>query len=168
MSLDAPRFSRTVDVSGLHIGIVVSRFNGAITEALLEGAVTALKGHGANDSDMRVVHVPGALEIGSIATRMAYSERFDAIVCLGCVIRGGTAHFDHVCRGTMDAINTVAQRGDIGVGNGVLTVDTIEQARERVGGRHGHKGAEAALTAVEMARLLDELPRTMHESRGRI
>lgn len=157
MSLDAPHLLGTVDASGLSIGIVVSRFNGSITEALLEGAVNALKGHGANEPGIRVVHVPGALEIGSIAIRMACSGHFDAVVCLGCVIRGGTPHFDHVCRGVMEAINAVAQRGDIGVGNGVLTVDTIEQARERVGGRYGHKGAEAALTAVEMARLLGGL-----------
>jgi len=156
MSLDAPRLSGTVDASGLHIGIVVSRFNEEITEALLEGAVNALKEHGANDLDMRVVHVPGALEIGAIASRMARSGQFDAIVCLGCVIRGGTAHFDYVCRGVMDAVSAVAQRGDVGVGNGVLTTDTIEQAGERTGGRYG-KGAAAALTAVEMARLLKEL-----------
>jgi len=157
MSLDAPRFSGALDASGLHIGIVVSRFNGEITEALLEGAVNALKGHGANDADIRVVHVPGALEIGAIASRMAQSGKYDAIVCLGCVIRGGTAHFEHVCRGAMDAVSSVAQRGDIGVGNGVLTLDTIEQAKDRVGGKHGDKGAEAALTAVEMARLLEGL-----------
>jgi len=156
MSLDTPRLSGSVDANGLHIGIVVSRFNEEITEALLEGAVRALKEHGANDSDLRVVYVPGALEIGTIASRMAQSGQYDAIICLGCVIRGGTAHFEHVCRGAMDAIGSVAQRGDIGVGNGVLTVDTIEQARDRVGGRHGHKGAEAALTAVEMVGLLRE------------
>ncbi|GMR00308.1 MAG: 6,7-dimethyl-8-ribityllumazine synthase [Zetaproteobacteria bacterium] len=158
MSLDAPRLGGAVDASGLRIGIVVSRFNGEITEALLEGAVNTLKEHGASDSDMRVVHVPGALEIGAIASRMAQSGQYDAVVCLGCVIRGGTAHFEHVCRGAMDVISNTAQRGDIGVGNGVLTVDTIEQARDRVGGRHGHKGAEAALTAVEMAHLLREVP----------
>ncbi len=157
MSLDAPHLSGTVDASGLSIGIVVSRFNGSITEALLEGAVNVLKRHGAHDPDMRVLHVPGALEIGSIATRMACSGRFDAVVCLGCVIRGGTPHFDHVCRGVMDAINAIARRGDIGVGNGVLTVNTMEQARERAGGRYGHKGEEAALTAVEMVRLLGGL-----------
>ncbi len=156
MSLDAPQLSGTVDASGLYIGIVLSRFNEEITETLLQGAVNALKEHGANDSDMRVVRVPGALEIGAIASRMAQSDQFDAIVCLGCVIRGGTAHFDYVCRGAMDAVSAVAQRGDAGVGNGVLTVDTVEQARERAGGRYG-KGATAALTAVEMARLLKEL-----------
>lgn len=157
MSLDAPALSGKVDASSLHIGIVVSRFNEEITEALLDGAVNALHEHGANDSDIHVVHVPGALEIGAIASRMAQSGKYDAIVCLGCVIRGGTAHFEYVCRGAMDAVSVVAQRGDVGVGNGILTLDTIEQARERVGGRHGHKGAEAALTAIEMARLLKSL-----------
>ncbi len=155
MSLDAPWFSGAIDASDLRIGVVVSRFNEEITETLLQGAVGALREHGANDSDMRVVRVPGALEIGAIASRMAQSD-FDAIVCLGCVIRGETAHFEHVCRGAMDAINAVAQRGDVGVGNGVLTTETAEQAKERAGGKYG-KGAAAALTAVTMTRLLKEL-----------
>ena len=157
MSRHPPALAGQVGAAGLSIGIVVSRFNATITEALLEGALEALKMHGADEASMRVVHVPGAFEIGTIAARMANSGAYDAIVCLGCVIRGDTAHFDHVCQGAMDAIGRVAQRGDVGVGNGVLTVDTIEQAKERVGGSHGHKGAEAALTAVEVARLLQEL-----------
>ena len=157
MSLDAPHLAGNVDASGLSIGIVVSRFNATITEALLEGALEALRLHGADEASLRVVHVPGAFEIGTIAARMANAGNYDAIVCLGCVIRGDTAHFDYVCQGAMDAIGRVAQRGDVGVGNGVLTVDSIEQARERIGGSHGHKGAEAALTAVEVARLLQEL-----------
>jgi len=102
--------------------------------------------------------VPGALEIGTIAARMASTGGYDAIVCLGCVIRGGTAHFDHVCRVSMDMIAAIAARGDLGVGNGVLTVDTHAQAVDRVGGAHGHKGAEAALTAIEVASLLKQLP----------
>ena len=158
MSLDAPHLAGNVDASGLSVGIVVSRFNGAVTEALLAGAVGALKAHGADEASIRIVHVPGAFEIGTIAARMADSGAYDAIVCLGCVIRGETAHFEYVCRGAMDAIGRVAQRGDVGVGNGVLTVDTAEQARERIGGAHGHKGVEAALTAVEVARLLEQLP----------
>ena len=157
MSLDSPHLAGQVDAAGLSIGIVVSRFNATITEALLEGALEALRLHGADEASLRVVHVPGAFEIGTIAARMAESETYDAIVCLGCVIRGDTAHFDYVCQGAMDAIGRVAQRGDVGVGNGVLTVDTMVQARERIGGSHGHKGAEAALTAVEVARLLQEL-----------
>jgi len=159
VSLDAPHLAGNVDATGLAIGIIVSRFNGDITEALLVGALSALKRHGSRDENLTIVHVPGAFEIGTIAAKMANSGRFDAIVCLGCVIRGDTAHFDYVCQGTMDAIGRVAQRGDIGVGNGVLTVDTLEQARERVGGRHGHKGEEAALTAVEVARQLQVLDR---------
>jgi 6,7-dimethyl-8-ribityllumazine synthase len=157
VSLDAPHLAGNVDAAGLAVGVVVSRFNGAITEALLDGALEALKRHGADEASIRVVHVPGAFEIGTIASRMADSGAYDAIVCLGCVIRGETAHFEYVCRGAMDAIGRVAQRGDVGVGNGVLTVDTVEQARERIGGAHGHKGVEAALTAVEVARLLQQL-----------
>jgi len=159
MSLDAPHLVGNVDASGLKIGIVASRFNADITEALLVGAVSALKEHGCAESDIMISHVPGAFEIGTIATKMANSSHFDAVVCLGCVIRGDTAHFDYVCQGAMDAIGKVAQRGDIGVGNGVLTVDTHEQALERVGGAHGHKGEEAALTAVEVVRQLQLIER---------
>jgi 6,7-dimethyl-8-ribityllumazine synthase len=157
MSLDAPSLEGTVDASNMRIGIVAARFNEAITDALLEGAVAALIKHGAKATDMITVRVAGALEIGTIAQRMAKSQTYDVIVCLGCVIRGGTAHFDYVCQGAMDAINHIAERGDVGVGNGVLTVDTLEQAQERTGGAHGHKGAEAALTAVEVAQHLKTL-----------
>jgi len=154
MSLDAPQLAGNVDASGMRVGIIVSRFNEDITEALLAGAQEALLEHGALGDDVDVVHVPGALEIGTIAARMADSGNYDALVCLGCVIRGGTAHFEHVCRIAMDMIADVGMRGDIGIGNGVLTVDTHAQAEERIGGSHGHKGAEAALTAVEVACLL--------------
>ncbi len=157
MSLDAPHLNGSVDASGLRVGIVVSRFNSDITEALRSGAVSALLQHGCQKEDMTTIYVPGAFEIGTIAVKMADSGRFDAIVCLGCVIRGDTAHFDYVCQGAMDAIGKVAQRGDVGVGNGVLTVDSSEQAYERIGGAHGHKGEEAALTAVEVARQLQAL-----------
>ncbi len=157
MSLDAPQLKGNVDARGLRIGIVVSRFNEAITQALLEGAKRALLEHGAAPDALTVAWVPGAFEIGTIAQAMAQSGQYDAIVCLGCVIRGDTAHFDFVCRGAMDAIGRVAGRGDIGVGNGVLTVDTEKQAWERVGGKHGHKGEEAALTAIEVVRQLQRL-----------
>ncbi len=157
MSLDAPHLRGTIDASGMQIGVVVSRFNENITEALLQGAVSALQEHGADAEAIDVVHVPGAFEIGTIAMAMASSQRYDAIVCLGCVIRGDTAHFDYVCQGAMDAIGAVARRGDVGVGNGVLTVDTEAQAHERIGGSHGHKGEEAALTAVTVAAALREL-----------
>jgi len=157
MSLDAPHLAGNVDATDLTVGIVVSRFNNDITEALLAGAVSALKEHGSCEDNLTIVHVPGAFEIGTIAAKMANTGRFDAIVCLGCVIRGDTAHFDYVCQGAMDAIGTIAQRGDVGVGNGVLTVETHAQALDRVGGAHGHKGEEAALTAVEVVRQLQAL-----------
>ncbi len=157
MSLDAPRWQEKLDASDMRIGVVVSRFNESITQALLDGALRALREHGCEASRTDVVHVPGALEIGTIAAAMAHSQRYDAIVCLGCVIRGDTAHFDHVCQGAMQAIGQIAQRGDIGVGNGVLTVDTLEQARERIGGSHGHKGEEAAWTAIAVAQALRRL-----------
>jgi len=157
MSLHTPQLEGAVSAEGLSIGIIVSRFNTEITEALLEGALDALERHGADKKKVRVIHVPGAFEIGSVAACMADSGQYDAIVCLGCVIRGGTAHFEYVCQGVTEAMGWVVQRGDIAVGNGVLTVDNEEQARERIGGAHGHKGAEAALTAVEMARILASL-----------
>ncbi|MDQ6988815.1 MAG: 6,7-dimethyl-8-ribityllumazine synthase [Mariprofundaceae bacterium] len=157
MSLDVPTLEGTVDASGLRIGIVASRFNAKLMDSLLLGATDALLAHGADQQSIRIVRVAGALEIGTIAQRMAKSQVYDVIVCLGCVIRGGTAHFDYVCEGAMRAIGHVAERGDIGVGNGVLTVDTLEQAWDRTGGTHGHKGAEAALTAVEVACVLKDL-----------
>jgi len=157
MSLDAPCLEGEVDAAGLSIGLIVSRFNAEITDALLEGALAALQRHGADRNSLRVVRVPGALEIGAAAACMAASGGYDAIVCLGCVIRGETTHFDYVCQGVAEAVGRIANRGDIGVGNGVLTVDNEIQARERIGGSHGHKGAEAALVAVEMARLLASL-----------
>jgi 6,7-dimethyl-8-ribityllumazine synthase len=157
LSLDAPHLAGSVDATGMQIGIIVSRFNEKITTALRDGAVAALKEHGSTDADLKIIHVPGALEIPTIAAQMADSGSFDALVCLGCVIQGGTAHFDHVCRVAMDSIGAIAERGTIAIANGVLTVDTMEQALDRVGGAHGHKGAEAALTAVEIATLLREL-----------
>ncbi|HKI59700.1 MAG TPA: 6,7-dimethyl-8-ribityllumazine synthase [Mariprofundaceae bacterium] len=155
--MDAPHLSGTVDATGMKVGIIVSRFNENITSALRDGAVEALKEHGSNDADITVIHVPGALEIPTLAAAMADSGNYDALVCLGCVIKGGTAHFDHVCRVAMDSIGAIAERGTIAIANGVLTVDTLEQALDRVGGVHGHKGVEAALTAVEIATLLMEL-----------
>lgn len=157
MSTHAPVLEGLTDAAGLHIGIVVSRFNQHITSALLDGAMAALERHGAKAGDVSVVWVPGAFEIGGAAACMADSGRFDAIVCLGCIIRGETAHFDYICQGVTEAVGRLVQRGSIGVGFGVLTVDNEAQAMERIGGRHGHKGAEAALTAVEMARLLQSL-----------
>jgi len=154
MSLDAPHLAGNVDATDMKIGIIVSRFNSDITEGLLDGAVKALKEHGSSDENLDIVHVPGALEIPTLASAMAQTGTYDALVCLGCVIQGGTAHFDHVCRVAMDSIGHIAECGDIAIANGILTVDTHAQAVDRIGGAHGHKGAEAALTAVEIASLL--------------
>jgi len=157
MSLDAPQLSGTVDATGLKIGIIVSRFNEDITQELANGAVSALIEHGANKDDIDVFYVPGALEVPTIASALYETEKYDALVCLGCVIKGGTAHFEHVCRVAMDSIGRLAQIGEIPVTNGILTVDTHAQALERTGGKHGHKGEEAALTAVEVARTLQHI-----------
>ncbi|MFQ5356344.1 MAG: 6,7-dimethyl-8-ribityllumazine synthase [Mariprofundaceae bacterium] len=154
MSLNAPDLEGSVSARGMSIGIVVSRFNAEITEALLEGAFEALIRQGAEKGNIRVVHVPGAFELGTIAACMAASGRYQAIICLGCVVRGDTSHFDYICKAVTEAVGRVAQRGDTGIGFGVLMVDDVEQARERIGGKHGHKGAEAALTAIEVAQLL--------------
>jgi len=154
MSLDAPHLAGNVDATDMKIGIIVSRFNSDITEGLLDGAVKALKEHGSSDENLDIVHVPGALEIPTLASAMAQTGTYDALVCLGCVIQGGTAHFDHVCRVAMDSIGHIAECGDIAIANGILTVDTHAQAVDRIGGAHGHKGAEAALTAIEIASLL--------------
>jgi len=157
MSNDAPNLAGSVDAHGLHIAIVVSRFNQKITDKLLDGALEALEAHGADTAKIEVVSVPGALEIGTVAARLVQRGDIDVLVCLGCVIQGGTAHFEHVCTGAMQAISNLAARGDIAVGNGLLTVDTIIQAEERTGGSHGHKGAEAALVAVEVAQTLKRI-----------
>ncbi len=154
MSDEAPNLDGSVDATGLRIAIVVSRFNRRITDKLLDGALDALISHGADSKDIEVFTVPGALEIGTVAARLVQRGGLDALVCLGCVIQGGTAHFEYVCRGAMQAISDIAARGDIAVGNGVLTVDSIVQAEERTGGSHGHKGREAALVAVEVAQTL--------------
>lgn len=157
MSLDTPHLAENISAEGFSIGVIVSRFNHAITDILLEGALNALKQRDAREEDICIVHVPGAFEIGTIAAAMAESGRYDAVVCLGCVLRGDTAHFDYVCQGVTAAVGSIALRGDIGVGFGVLTVDHEVQAMERLGGTHGHKGEEAALTAIEMAHLLKQL-----------
>lgn len=156
MSRDGPILQGRVDATGLKIGVVAARFNEEITDKLLAGALRALQAHGASETNIHVVRVPGAFEIGAVAALMANSG-YQAIVCLGCVIRGQSTHYDHVCQGVTAGVAAVANRGDVGVGFGVLTVENADQARDRAGGRYGNKGEEAALTAVEMARLLQAM-----------
>lgn len=146
-----------LDASGLRFAIVVARFNHDITSALLDGATRALSDAGAADDDVSVWWVPGAFELPVVAKRLAESGRADAVICLGAVIRGETAHFDFVAGGATQGIVDVAVRTGVPVVFGVLTVDTMQQALDRIGGREGHKGEEAAHTAIETARLLAEI-----------
>ncbi len=139
------------------VGLVASRFNGFIVQSLVEGAVDALVRHGMKESALELVWVPGAFEIPLAAQRLAASERFDGIVALGAVIRGSTPHFDYVAGECVKGLSTVSLDNDIPMGFGVLTVDSIEQAVERAGTKAGNKGAEAALTVLEMISLLRKL-----------
>ena len=149
----------TLDASGMRIGIVVSRYNDVISRPLLEGALEALEHHGAAPDDVIVAWVPGAFEIPIAARELAEHGGVDAVVCLGAVIRGETAHFDYVAGEAARGIASVHATTGVPATFGVLTVDTLEQATDRAGGRYGNKGAEAALAAVEMASLLRELRR---------
>ncbi len=138
---------------GLRFGIVVSRFNHPISSALLEGCVEELEKRGAGADDVHVAWVPGAFEIPFVARALAASGRYDAIVTLGAVIRGGTPHFEYVCRAATDGVREVARDTGVPVLFGVLTTDDTDQAFARAGGEMGNKGQEAALAAIEMARL---------------
>ena len=144
-------------VRDARFAIVASRFNDFIVERLLNAAVDALLKHGADPGDIEVTRVPGAFEVPLAAKKLAASRRYDAIVALGCVIRGATPHFDYVAGESSKGIARVSLEHEIPVGFGVLTVDTIEQAVERAGTKAGNKGADAALSAIEMATLLRRL-----------
>ncbi|AEJ42902.1 6,7-dimethyl-8-ribityllumazine synthase [Alicyclobacillus acidocaldarius] len=137
----------------LRIGIVASRFNEFITSKLVEGALDALRRHGVSEEHIELAWAPGAYEIPVVARWMAESGRYDAVVALGCVIRGATAHFDYVAGEAARGIAQVSRDTGVPVMFGVLTTDTLEQAIERAGTKAGNKGAEAALGAIEMATL---------------
>lgn len=140
---------------GKKFAVVVSRFNDFITEKLLSGALDALIRSGTSDEDIEVVKVPGAFEIPLLAQKMAKTNRFDAVICLGAVIRGSTPHFDYVSAEVSKGIAAVSMESEIPVIFGVITVDTIEQAIERAGTKAGNKGWNAAIAAVEMANLFE-------------
>jgi len=142
-----------LDAQGLKFGILVSRFNSFISERLVDGAIDALLRHGAAEDELVVVRVPGAFEIPPAAKKMAASGRFDALICLGAVIRGATPHFDYVSAEVSKGIAAVTMEADIPVTFGVLTTDTLEQAIERAGSKAGNKGFDAAMAAIEMASL---------------
>ena len=139
---------------GLKFGIVIGRFNEFISSKLLGGAIDGLIRHGAEEANIEVSWVPGAFEVPLIALKMAKTKKFDAVICLGAVIRGSTPHFDYVAGEVSKGIAKVSLDSDIPVIFGVLTTDTIEQAIERAGTKSGNKGYDAAVTAIEMANLI--------------
>lgn len=142
---------------GLKFGIVVGRFNEFISSKLLGGAIDCLKRHGAPEENIEVSWVPGAFEIPLIAQKMAAMKKYDAIICLGAVIKGSTPHFDYVCSEVSKGVAHVSLNSDIPVIFGVLTTESIEQAIERAGTKAGNKGYDGAMTAIEMANLIREL-----------
>ncbi len=142
---------------GLRFVIIVSRFNDFICSRLMEGAVDALKRHGASEEQISLVKVPGSFEIPIMAKKLAESGQYDAVICVGAVIRGATPHFDYVAAEVSKGIAQVALNSMVPVTFGVLTTDNLEQAIERAGSKSGNKGYEAAVAAIEMANLLKEL-----------
>ena len=144
-------------VRGARIALLVSRFNSFVVESLLSGAIDTLKRHGAEDRDLQIVRVPGAYEMPIAAKRLAASQRFEAIVALGAVIRGGTPHFEYVAGECTKGLAQVSLQYDVPIAFGVLTVDTIEQAVERAGTKAGNKGVEAAMSVLEMVSLCKRL-----------
>jgi len=147
----------TLDASGGQFAIVVGRFNEHITKNLLDGALDALDRHGGDLDDVRVVHVPGSWEIPVAAQKCARSGDYDAVICLGAVIRGQTPHFDYVCSGTTSGLMQASLDTEVPVLFGVLTTDTVDQAIERAGTKAGNKGREAAEAAIEMASVMPKL-----------
>ena len=140
--------------SGIKVGIVASRFNEFITSKLVGGADDCLKRHGVAEDDISVAWVPGAYEIPLIAKKMAASGKYDAVICVGAVIRGATSHYDYVCNEVSKGIAQISLQSDVPVLFGVLTTDTIEQAIERAGTKAGNKGYDCAMSALEMVNLI--------------
>lgn len=147
----------SVHAKEMTIAIVVARFNDLITRSLLEGALQSLKRHGINEKQVVVAWVPGSLELPLVAKVMAESKKYDAIICLGAIIRGATSHYDVVVNQTASGISRIALDNNIPVVNGVLTVESIEQALERSGTKMGNKGADVAVAAIEMVNLLRQI-----------
>lgn len=151
------KFEGKLVAQGMKVGIVCARFNEFIVSKLLSGCEDALLRHGVSADDIAVAWVPGAFEIPLIASKMAKSEKYDAVIALGAVIRGATSHYDVVCNEVSKGIANVSLHSDVPVLFGVLTTDTIEQAIERAGTKAGNKGAECAEGAIEMVNLIREL-----------
>ncbi len=147
-----------LSAKGLKFGIVASRFNDFITSRLIDGALDALARHGAAEGDIDIVRVPGSFEIPLTAKVLAQSKKYRAVICLGAVIRGATPHFEYVSAEVSKGVAAVSQESGLPVIFGVLTTDTIEQAVERAGAKAGNKGWDAALSAIEMANLMKQIP----------
>ena len=150
-------FEGSLVAGKMKVGIVAARFNEFITGKLLSGALDGLSRHGVEGDDIDVAWVPGAFEIPLIASKMAKSGKYDAVICLGAVIRGSTSHYDYVCAEVSKGIATVSLNSDVPVMFGVLTTDTIERAIERAGAKAGNKGYDCALGALEMVNLIREI-----------
>ena len=149
----------SLDARGRRFALVASRFNGSVVRRLLDGALDCLRRHSVAEDDVEVVWVPGAFEIPLVARRLASSGGYDAVICLGAVIRGETPHFDHVAGQAAAGIARAAEETGVPVIFGVVTADTAEQAEARAGGKHGNRGWDAAMAAMEMASVLEQLPK---------
>ena len=146
-----------LEAKGLKFAIVASRFNDFICARLLDGCLDVLKRHGVNEGDLTLVRVPGSFEIPLVALKLAESKAYDAVICLGAVIRGGTPHFEYIAGEVTKGIAQVSLSTGVPVSFGVITTDNLEQAIERAGSKSGNKGADAALAAIEMARVMKQL-----------
>ncbi len=156
--MESPRvIEGDLQARDLKFAIVASRFNAFIVDSLVKGAIEALRRHGASDQQIEIVRVPGAFDMPLVARKLASGKRFDAIVAVGAVIRGDTPHFDYVAGECASGLARISTESGVPIGFGVLTVDTVEQAIDRAGGKAGNKGAEAALSALELANLLRRL-----------
>lgn len=155
------QYEGRLDAAGMRLAVVAGRFNDAVTKLLLDGALDALRDHGLDPEDVRVVWVPGAFEIPLVAKRLAASGDVDAVICVGAVIRGGTPHFDYVAGECAAGVTRAALDTGVPVAFGVLTTDDLDQAQARSGGSEGNKGHEAAVTAIEMVDLLRQLPKAL-------
>lgn len=149
-------FRGSLDAAGLHFGVIVSQFNNFITDRLLSGALDALERSGARAAQIEIVRVPGSFELPVAAKRLAATGRFDSLICIGCILRGETSHYDHVASETARGIQLAQLDTGVPISFCVLTCDTLEQAIERAGLKNGNKGFEAGLGAVEMARFSRE------------
>jgi len=138
-------------------GIIASRFNDFVTKRLVEGALDTLTRHGANDDQVEVVWVPGAFEMPTATSKLANSKKYDALICVGTIIRGSTPHFDFVASEAAKGISQVSLKSGVPVAFGVITADSIEQAIDRAGTKEGNKGSDAALSAIEMANLVEKI-----------